>query len=77
VWQYVDLTLEDQHGLDAEAVLASLAGDRAPASLRYGLARRMDSYRQPNPDDMATVTSAGVVRRGCRVCQQWDIAPAS
>jgi hypothetical protein len=53
VWQYVDLTLRNEHGLDAEAVLASLpeAGDKSPTSLGYGLSWRMDSYRQPNPGD--------------------------
>jgi hypothetical protein len=62
VWQYVDLTLENEHGLDAEAVLASLpeAGDKSPTSLGYGLTWRMDSYRQPHIDDRVTLTVAGL-----------------
>lgn len=62
VWQYVDLTLEDEHGLDAGTVLASLpeAGDKSPTSLGYGLIWRMDSYRQPNPDDRVALTVAGL-----------------
>ena len=62
VWQYVDLTLQDEHGLDAESVLASLpeAGDKSPTSLGYGLTWRMDSYRQPNPDDRVALTVAGL-----------------
>ena len=62
VWQYVDLTLENQHGLDAEAVLASLpeAGDKSPTSPGYGLTWRPDSYRQPHADDRVTLTVAGL-----------------
>ena len=62
VWQYVDLTLQDEHGLDAESVLASLpeAGDKSPTSLGYGLTWRMDSYRQPNPADRVALTIAGL-----------------
>lgn len=62
VWQYVDLTLDNQHSLDAAGVLASLpdVGERSPASLTYGLIWRPDSYRQPQPDDQVTVTVAGL-----------------
>jgi hypothetical protein len=62
LWQYVDLTLENEHGLDAEAVLASLpeAGAKSPTSPGYGLAWRPDSYRQPNPDDRVALTVAGL-----------------
>ncbi len=62
VWQYVDLTLDNQHGLDAASLLASLpdTGDRSPTSQAYGLIWRPDSYRQPQPDDKVTVTVAGL-----------------
>lgn len=62
VWQYTDLTLDDQHGLDAATVLASLpeAGDRPPSSQAYRLIWRPDSYRQPQSDDQVTVTVAGL-----------------
>ncbi len=62
VWQYADLTLDNEHALDAATVLASLpaAGDRAPSSQDYGLVWRPDSYRQPLADDKITVTVAGL-----------------
>src|SRR5260370_953609 len=62
VWQYVDLKLDDQHGLDAASVLASLpdAGDRSPTSRSYGLIWRPDSHRQPLPDDKIALTVAGM-----------------
>ena len=62
IWQYVDITLEDRHGLDAVAVLASLpdAGDRSPVSPSYGLVWRPDPYRQPRLDDVITLTVAGL-----------------
>ncbi len=62
VWQYVDLKLDDQHGLDAASVLASLpdAGDRSPTSRSYGLIWRPDSHRQPLPDDKIALTVAGL-----------------
>ncbi len=62
MWQYVDMTLENEHGLDAEAVLASLpeAGDRSPSSPGYGLTWRPDSYRQPHMDDRVELTVAGL-----------------
>jgi hypothetical protein len=62
VWQYVDLTLENEYGLAAEAVLASLpdTGDRSPTSLSYGLVWRPDSYRQPHLDDRVALTVAGL-----------------
>ena len=68
VWQYIDLILDDQHGLDAASVLASLprAGDRSPTSRSYGPIWRPDSYRQPLPDDKIALTVAGL----------WHLPPA-
>jgi hypothetical protein len=62
IWQYADLTLDNQHGLDAATVLASLpaAGQRSPSSQDYGLVWRQDSYRQPHADDQVAVTVAGL-----------------
>jgi hypothetical protein len=62
VWQYVELTLENEYGLDAEAALASLpdVGDKSPTSPGYGLLWRPDSYRQPHLDDRIALTVAGL-----------------
>lgn len=63
VWQYVDLMLDSQFGLDAAALLESLpvAGHRAPMSASYGLAWRDDSHRAPQPDSRVALTVAGLL----------------
>jgi hypothetical protein len=61
-WQYVDLTLDAQFGIDAAAVLNSLpaVGQTGAASLSYGLIWRGDSHMQPQPGTPVTLTVAGV-----------------
>lgn len=62
VWQYVDLMLDSQLGLDATALLESLpvAGERGPMSRNYGLTWRDDSHRAPQPDSRVALTVAGL-----------------
>jgi hypothetical protein len=62
-WQYVDLSLDSRFGIGTAAdVLASLpgVGERAPASLSYGLTWRQDSHSQPRPDVPIALTVAGL-----------------
>jgi hypothetical protein len=62
VWQYVDLTLDGQNGLDAAAVLESFPrlGGQGAGVRRYELTWRQDSHMQPQPDNPIMLTVAGL-----------------
>lgn len=63
VWQYVDLTLDARHRLNAGDVLSSLTrvGATGPVSRSYGLTWREDSHLAvPNPDHHVVLTVAGL-----------------
>jgi hypothetical protein len=62
VWQYPDIILDSQYGLDAAELLESLpvAGERGPMSRSYGLTWRDDSHRSPIADSRVALTVAGM-----------------
>ena len=64
LWQYADLTLDREFGLDAASVLDSLpvVGHRGPGTMSYGLTWRSDSHMQPQPGTHIALTVAGLRR---------------
>lgn len=62
LWQYADLTLDGQRGLDAAAVLNSLPqlGGPGAGGPRYALTWRQDSHMQPQADSPIMLTVAGL-----------------